>query len=174
MITYQEVLLNKFVFSQITLDPSFSDFIWSLDFPDTGKVDGEIQFKLQKVTSQIKSAILDCLVRLEMDAYLRNAITEFEFDINKMQKGEWIPMHNEVSQKSPFEVILWLTKTDQYVGREFVMEGPEIDRSIQPKNGTVCLLDTTTPDIFHGVKALESDTEIISITGGLGRKSHYA
>ena len=174
MITYQEVLLNKFVFTQIKLDPSFSDFIWSLDFPDTGKRDGEIRFKMQKVESQIKTAILQCLEKLPLDEYLRNSIMEFEFDIDKMQLGEWIPMHNEVSQKSPFEVILWLTKTDQYVGREFVMEGPKIDRMLQPKNGTICLLDTTTPDIFHGVKPLESDTEIISITGGLGRKSHYA
>lgn len=174
MITYQEVLLNKFVFTQLTLESSFSDYIWSLDFPDTGKVDGEIRYKMQKVKSDIKTEILNCLNKLNIDDYLRNAITEFEFDINKMQKGEWMPMHNEISQKSPFEVILWLTKTDLYKGREFVMEGPSIDRMLQPKNGTVCLLDTTTPDIFHGVKPLESDTEIISITGGLGRKSRYA
>lgn len=174
MITYQDVLLNKFVFTKVSLQPGFMDTLWALDFPDTGKAEGEVRYKIQKVESQIQAAIVKVLENIPMDDYLRKSLTSFEFDINKMQLGEWVPMHNESSQKSPFEVILWLTKTDKYQGREFVMEGPGIDRMIQPQNGTVCFLDTTTPNVYHGVKKLETDTEIISITGGLGRKSHYA
>lgn len=82
-------------------------------------------------------------------------------------------MHNEVSQKSPFEIILWLTKTDDFEGREFVMKGPDFEKNIKPKNGLVCLVDTLTPGVLHGVNVLKSDTEIISITGGLGRKPEY-
>ncbi|MBT7610704.1 MAG: hypothetical protein HN576_13170 [Bacteriovoracaceae bacterium] len=83
-------------------------------------------------------------------------------------------MHNEVSQRSPFEVIIWFTKTDDFEGREFVMKGPDLDKEVRPKNAMICLVDTLTSDVLHGVNELLSDTQIISITGGLGRKPEYS
>jgi hypothetical protein len=90
-----------------------------------------------------------------------------------MTLGEWIPMHNEDAQYSPFEVLLWLTKTEDFIGRDFVMEENGIKRYQKPENGLMCFLDTTAPGIFHGVTPLETDTEIITIVGGMGRKGNY-
>jgi hypothetical protein len=169
-IRYEDILREHFCFAEVPLPEGFERHIWDLPLCDTGSVDGEIRYRATQVGEPTRSRIIDALARLSLDHALLGAIRDFDFDINRMQQGEWVPMHNETGQKSPFEVILWLTPRAPYLGRHFVMEGRGVRRSIQPHNGLACLLDTTCPDIFHGVEPLLSDTEIISITGGLGRK----
>lgn len=170
IITYERVLVEKFVFTSRRVDKSFSDFIWGLDYEDTGKSEGEVRYKLLQVNKVITKKILSFLSQIPLEKYLWEHIKRFEFDINKMQLGEYVPMHNEVNQKSPFEILFWLTKTDSYLGREFVMQGENVDTTFKPKNGSVCVLDTMQPSVFHGVNPLLSNTEVITITGGLGRK----
>lgn len=171
MITYSEVILNRFVFDTIKLDSSFEKLIWNLSYEDFGTHDGEVRFRLRDVDDQLRNEIGKVFMSATTDEHLINSIKSFHYDINQMRIGEWVPMHNETGQLSPFEVILWLTKTDDYKGREFVMRDQNgVETSVQPHNGMVCFLDTTQKDVYHGVNKLISDTEIISITGGLGRK----
>lgn len=174
MISYSDVLIKKFCFTSLSLSKEFCDYIWSVQLPDTGRNDGEIRYKWPNVSEEIRSEILKGLKNLGVEEDLWKQIQNFSFDINCMQKGEWVPMHNEVAQKSPFEIIIWLTKTDDYQGREFVMEGPGFQEEFKPKNGDICLLDTTQHEVYHGVNKLESDTQIISIVGGLQEWEHYA
>lgn len=174
MITYSDIIIKKFYFTSINLDKDFCDYIWSINLPDTGKTEGEVQFKLSDVEESIRLKILRGIKSLDVEKDLMQRIEEFHFDINRMRQGEWVPMHNEVAQKSPFEIILWLTQTDDYEGREFVMKDANgVETYYKPKNGDICLLDTTQPDTYHGVNKLISDTEIISIVGGLLEWENY-
>lgn len=167
---YENIILDKFVFINAPMPESLSAYIWNLNFVDTGIEAGEVRYKIQDVNEEVRSKIISFLSSIEMDYYLLESIKEFHFDVNRMQAGEYVPMHNEVSQKSPFEIVIWLTRTDVYEGREFVMKGPSFEKSIKPKDGDICFLDTTQEEVYHGVNKLITDTQIISITGGLGRK----
>jgi hypothetical protein len=62
-------------------------------------------------------------------------------------------------------------KDNKFKGRDFVTINPQGEpRIVKPENGLVCFLDTTCPESRHGVTMLNTNTEIISITGGLGKK----
>ncbi len=167
MITYSDILINTFSFKQTVPDQALFEKIWALDFPDT---DTNIRKKIVGVHEEIRLQLVDFILKQDIEDFLLESVVNFSFDINKMTLGENVPMHNEISQKSPYEVILWLTKTDTYEGREFVMERGNVTTKIKPTNGLMCFLDTTSIDSYHGVTELLTDTEIISITGGLGRK----
>ena len=167
---YEDIVLKKFVFLKTEVPQELQDHIWSLNYPDTGTSDGEIRYKIEKANDFTKIKILDFFKTIEMDSIIWDFVSKFDFDVNRMTKNEYVPMHNEISQRSPIEVVLWLTKTDIYEGRHFIMKGPSLDEKIQPTNGLVCFLDTTARDVYHGVSKLLTDTEIITITGGLGRK----
>lgn len=171
MISYHDVILKKFVFHKIILNKNFEKLIWELKFNDYGVQDGEIRYRLIDVEAGLREAIKDEVIKATNDDYLLSEISNFHYDINKMSRGEWVPMHNETGQLSPFEVILWLTQDDSFEGREFVMRDETgREEMIKPSNGLVCFLDTTQAGIYHGVNKLISDTSVISITGGLGRK----
>jgi hypothetical protein len=122
------------------------------------------------VEESVRQKLIDFIAKQNIEPYLVDSIKDFYFDINKMVKGESVPMHNEVSQKSTFEIIIWLTKTNEFEGREFIIVKDGIESRIKPKNGMICILNTTAPNAYHGVNELLTNTEIISITGGTGRK----
>lgn len=169
-VTYSNIILNKFVFNKLNLNKEIQNILWSLDFKDYGTLPGEVRFKIKNVEDSIRFKLIEELNKLNLDNYIRDSLNEFSFDINKMTQGEWIPLHNEVTQKSPFEVILWLTKDIYFEGRDFLIKGIGYEKLIKPENGLVCFLDTTCPHTYHGVTKLKTDTSVISITGGLGRK----
>ncbi len=170
MITYSEILLDKFCFTKVELAEEIEERIWALSFDDYGKSEGEVRFRVKDVSEDIRVELIDIFKSCTEDEYLLSTLSEFHFNINKMMKDEWVQMHNEVAQLCPFEVILWMTKNDEFLGRDFLIDAPSMNRKIRPANGLVCFLDTTDPQIFHGVDKLLSDDQIISITGGLGRK----
>lgn len=168
-MNYTEIIINTFAFGQS--DPTeIYDLIWNLPFEETPKDPNEIKYKIINVEESVRQKLIDFISKQDIEDYLIDAIKDFHFDVNKMVKGETVPMHNEISQKSLFEIIIWLTKTDDFEGREFVMVKNGKETRIKPKNGMFCMLDTTAPDAFHGVNELITDTEIISITGGTGRR----
>lgn len=171
MISYTDIVLKTFAFIKTDIPQDLYDHIWSLDFPDTGIDPEEIRYKIQGTDEVTRKKIIEYILSQDIDPSLMVFIKDFQFDINKIRQNEFVPMHNEVSQKSPFEVVFWLTKTDNYQGREFIMLKNGIESRIQPKNGTMCFLDTTPPDVYHGVSKLITDTEIITVTGGTGRKN---
>lgn len=172
-VNYTDVVVKTFLFTSILIDVELSNKIWSLDIPDYGSSFGDLRYKLKVTDAATKKIILDILKLVPMDEIISEAIDSFSYEVNKMIKDEFIPMHNEVSQKSPFEVLIWLTKTDEFIGRDFIMEKNFKTSKIKPYNGLVCFVDTTCPNSYHGVSKLVSDTEIITIVGGLGRKDEY-
>lgn len=172
LIEYEKIILNKFEFLNHEASESFLEFIWEIELDDYGPSEGEVRFKKKNVANEVRNKLVNYILELPLDPYLKDEIKNFHFDVNKMTMGEFIPMHNEVGQRSPFEIILWFTQNDEYEGREFIMEHEGKRVLFKPKNGDICFLDTTQREVFHGVNPLLTDTEIISITGGLGRKSN--
>ncbi|WP_127714877.1 hypothetical protein [Halobacteriovorax sp. HLS] len=166
-------MLDKFCFVQKKLPSALEDKIWSLEFKDFGVCDGELRYRIRDVEDSLRLELIDFFKTCTEDEYLIQTLNDFHFDINKMIQGEWIEMHNEVSQFCPFEVILWLSKSEDFVGRDFLIQRHLGRQKVRPTNGLVCFLDTTDPDVFHGVDKLISDHQIISITGGLGRKEDF-
>ncbi len=168
MISYSDVLVSTFSFMQTKVDQNLFEKVWNLEYPETDNP--FVKKKLMGTTEDIRLSLINFICNQDVDPYLLEGVKSFTFDINRMCKGESVPMHNEVSQKSPYEVILWLTKTDIYEGREFVMTKGGKKWSVKPCNGLMCFIDTTSTEAYHGVNELITDTAIISITGGLGRK----
>lgn len=173
MISYSNILLKKFCFLGANPSKDLQRKIWGLRFDDFGTHDGEVRYRVRGVEESLRTELVDFFKSCTDDEYLLKTLSEFHFDINKMIKDEWVEMHNELSQFCPFEVILWLTKSDDFIGRDFIIQRPHERETIRPSNGLVCFLDTTDPEIFHGVSKLMSDDQIISITGGLGRKEDF-
>jgi hypothetical protein len=165
--------MEKFCFVDSSFPVELSNKIWGLNFKDFGPLEGEVRYRIKNVNENLRTNLISFFKSLTKDSYILYTMSDFHFDINKMKIGEWVDMHNEVSQRCPFEVIVWLVKDSDFKGRDFIMKFPDVTKEIKPKNGLVCFLDTTDCEIYHGVSKLESDVEIISITGGLGRKENY-
>jgi hypothetical protein len=170
MITFSDILTKNFIFTEVYISEEIYKHIWELDIPDTGIAKNEIRFKLTQSSDITKKLIISLISQISLEEYLFESIKNFNFEINKIRKGEYVPMHNEVSQKSPFEILIWTTRTDYFEGRDFVYQVNGNTYRIKPRNGMVCLLDTTSPYNYHGVTELITDTEVITIVGGEGAK----
>lgn len=164
-MTFEEILKHKFLITGINVSKELHDYAWGLDF-DTNS-DG-VSFVKRDISSPLKELIYPELQKLNLDPTLDSLFSAFKYDINKMVEGDHVPFHNEVNQKSPVEFVLWLTKSE-YEGRIFTVkrDGEQVF-SLKPFNGMICFLNTTLEDFTHGVTHLTSNSEVISITGGLG------
>jgi hypothetical protein len=170
MITYQDVVLNTFVFFENKMDDYFYNHIWNIEIPDTGYSHNDIRYKLKNINLETKNIITSYIKKFPLENTILNFIETFDFEINKMIKGDSIPRHCETSQKSPIEILIWLTKNEPFEGRDFYYEKNGLHNKVKPYTGLNCLIDTTCPNAYHGVSPLLSDTEIITIVGGQGRK----
>jgi hypothetical protein len=170
-ISYSDVIVNDFVFIEHNVPESFTKYVFNLDFKDNKE--DEIRYKIRNASGEIKEKIKDLVLTLPVDHNIKKAIFDFRYDINRMQKGESVPMHNETRLISPFEICFWLTKTDDFEGRDFIIEKNNERKLIKPYTGLFCFINTLIEDSFHGVSPLITDTEIITITGGLGNKFDY-
>lgn len=169
MITYTDILLKGFIFDQVEVSQELEKEIWSQKFEVSTK-GSSVSFHIKSVNLNIVNKLRHLISSKTEDPYLLELINSFRFDANKMIQNDFMDFHNEVSQKSPVEVIFWLPKENEYQGRDFLMEINSEVKMFHPLKGSVCFLDTTSPTNRHGVSTLLSDTEIISIVGGLGRK----
>lgn len=169
MITYEEILLKGFVFEHIDISKELEKDIWAQQFTISDSK-SSVSYFIKQLDSNLSKVIAKLICQKTTDIFLLDLISKFNFDANKMIKGDFMELHNEVSQKSPIEVIVWLPKENSFEGRDFLMEMEQGVQTFHPKKGSVCFLDTTSLINRHGVSPLLSDTEIISIVGGLGRK----
>lgn len=170
MITYTDILLKGFVFDKVDISNELEMDIWSQEF-ESSAMESSVSYHIKSVNFKLVRKLIDLISSRTQDPYLLELINNFKFDANKMIKDDFMGFHNEVSQKSPVEVILWLPKENNYEGRDFLMEINGEVKKFHPLKGSICFLDTTSPTNRHGVSPLLSDTEIISIVGGLGRKN---
>lgn len=173
MITYNDIILNKFVFRTANFPSDLIGDIWNLELTDNSSQKGEVRFVERNISNPLRDRLIHHLKTMTTDSFLLSELDKFHFDVNKMIKGEYVEMHNEVSQASAFEIVIWFTK-NKFTGRDFIMEysGGKKD-FVHPHNNLVCFLDTTCLETRHGVSEMTSDTQVISITGGLGRKENY-
>lgn len=170
-ITYSDIVMHDFVFTEHSIPNDFLDYIFNLNFEDNKE--DEIRFKIKNANPEIKERICDLLCKLSVDSEIKKSFSEFKYDINLMTIGESVPMHNEMRLISPFEICFWLTKTDDFKGRDFVIQKGGDKHLIKPYTGLFCFINTLVSDSYHGVSPLLTDTQIITITGGLGNKFIY-
>lgn len=170
IIKYSDIILNDFLFLDSKLSEDFIAYILKLEFKKT-KDDKLLVIK--KVNNEIRNKILEVLKELPLEETIKTALNDFEFDINKMTKGSSVPIHNEMGQLSPFEILFWICPSDDFVGRNFIMKKGSEEHVIKPRTGLFCFVNTLAQDTYHGVDMLRSDHQVYSITGGLGRKRLY-
>jgi hypothetical protein len=166
-IDSNEIYLNDFLFIEGNVPYTFIEFVYGLDY---GSKQKDKISSIKNVNQETKAQIVDMLIRLNIDENTKEAIRNFDFDINLMSKGDSMDLHNEMGQRSPFEVLFWLVKTNEFTGRDFLMQKGEKSDKVKPRNGLFCFINTLSSSAYHGVSRLETDTSIVSITGGLGRK----
>lgn len=169
-VTYEDIILNPFVFIEQNLDFNFVEYIKNLEIPETNN---EVKYSLKNVNEEITQKIKEVLLKLPISLDIKEAMSSFSFDINKMVKGDFVPMHNECGQLSPFEILFWICPSSNFIGRDFIMKNEMETKSIKPKTGLFCFVNTLVTNVKHGVSPLESDDIIYSITGGLGRKNGF-
>lgn len=168
-ITYSDIILNPFVFLETKIEDEFLNLILNLNIPETNG--DSIKYCLKDVDKETRLKIVEALLKLPIDQEIKNAIKHFHFDVNKMLKGESVPMHNECGQLSPFEIVFWICPSNDFIGRDFIMNDGIKEERIKPKTGLFCFVNTLVEEVKHGVTELLSDDIIYSITGGLGRKN---
>jgi len=170
-ITYSDLIINDFVFTECNVPNDFVEYIFNLKFEDNKE--DEVRFKIRNASPDIAFKIKELLKKLPVDNDIKKALDDFRYDINLMTKGESVPMHNEMRLVSPFEVCFWLTKTDDFEGRDFIIRRGDKESRVKPYTGLFCFINTLIEDSYHGVSPLLTDTQIITITGGLGNKFAY-
>lgn len=170
-VTYSDIVSNPFVFINQKLDSDFTKYIMNLEIP---KTNDSIKYCLKNVSKEVSEIIKNALFKLPISSDIKNAMESFSFDINKMTKGEFVPMHNECGQLSPFEILFWICPSDSFIGRNFIMNDGIKIKSIKPKTGLFCFVNTLMSNVKHGVSPLISDDVVYSITGGLGRKNEFS
>lgn len=155
-MTFEDIIKDKVVFKDVKFSKETVKEIW--------KVKPKV---IKGVPKVLESLITKDIVSSLDDPDLIELVKDFKYDFNRMVKGDYVPYHTEVSRISPIEIIAWFFKED-FQGREFVyyMDGTKTE--IKPENNRVCFLYTHCPDGGHEVKDLLSDTQVITITGGLG------
>lgn len=169
-IKYSDIILNDFLFLDFELSKSFIAYILSLNFEEAQE--GKL-LVVKKVNNEIRERILEEIKSLPIEEAVSKALNDFQFDVNKMTKGCSMPMHNETGQLSPFEILFWICPSSEFIGRNFVMRKGSEERLMKPRTGLFCFVNTLSQETYHGVDRLESDHEVYSIVGGLGRKSDY-
>jgi hypothetical protein len=170
-VTYSDIIMHDFIFLEHYVPNDFLEYIYGLKFEDNK--DDEIRFKIRGARSKVKERICSLLCELPVDREIKKCFNEFRYDINLMTKGESVPMHNETRLISPFEICFWLTRTDDFKGRDFIIQKNNKEQLIKPYTGLFCFINTLVSDSYHGVSTLLTDTQIVTITGGLGNKFAY-
>jgi hypothetical protein len=170
-VTYSDIVMNDFIFIEKDIPKDFVDYIYGLDYKED--IEDDIKLKIVDANFEIKENIVNLLTQLDVDIDIKKSFNDFRYDINMMTLGESLPMHNEMRLISPFEICFWITKTNDFEGREFAIEKGNEKHLIKPYTGLFCFINTLMPDAYHGVTPLLTDTKIVTITGGLGNKFAY-
>lgn len=115
----------------------------------------------------LKETLQKEVARLDGYLDLSHLMQQYHFSAHKMVKGDSFEMHTEARDTARGfpDILLWFCKNEEYVGREFMYGTRGNLSEVQPETGLCCLVDTIDPNYIHGVKKLQSNTEVITITG---------
>lgn len=171
-ITYSDVIQNDFTFTKIDIPTSFIDYLDSLKYAGDEEPSEDIKYKIMSVDLDVDQKIKELLLsQLSIDSELERDIKAFQFGIDKYTKGDGLPLHTDKGRINPYEILLYLPKDDNFIGRDLHIVGPDYNVKVRPIPGLVCFINAFAEDTFHGVTELTSESEIYVIIGGIGINS---
>ena len=171
-ITYSDVITNDFTFTKIDVPKEFTDYLDTLEYAGDEEPSEDIKFKIMNTKGETERRIKELLLeKLDVDKNIKRDIAAFEFGIDKYTKGDGLPLHTDKGRINPYEILLYLPKDDNFVGRDLHVVGPNYNLKVRPIPGLVCFINAFAVDTYHGVTTLESESEIYVIIGGIGINS---
>lgn len=171
-ITYSDLIINDFTFTKVNVPDGFMEYLDSLHYKNNEEEFSEdIKMKIMKVDPVTDRKIKDLLLTMDVDNNIRKDIESFEFGIDKYTKGDGLPLHTDKGRINPYEILLYLPKDNDFIGRDLHIVGPDYNLKVRPIPGLVCFINAFAENTLHGVTTLETDSEIYTIIGGIGINS---
>lgn len=160
----EELIKNGFIFGNIEIDDFTHWQVQNLPF-DQGKRDAYLKWgytltEETPVFNHIKMKLMEQL----SDEFAAMLLELNQVEMHYFEKGECMPLHNDVSQNCFAQIVLWVPETDDYAGREFLYGTNEGLKIHKPKLGDFCLSYNMDPKFIHAVNMLKDDTRIYTFT----------
>jgi hypothetical protein len=123
-------------------------------------------YELLESRPDLVAGIYDYLKEWTLDHQITEAFCHY------FEKGEEFYSHLDERSDFDYYVVVYLTETDDYNGREFLYRDGESDhlRIMKPRDGDIVYMNGAEGlNLWHGVSRMLSDTKVISIVLGFNR-----
>lgn len=169
-ITVADVLSNAFTFTKIDIPQEFVDHIESLEynFEDQGT---DVKYSVEELNEKTDKMFREILEQLDIDETMKRDIASYRFGIDKYTKGDGLPLHTDKGRLNPYEVLVYIPKDDEFIGRDLHVVSPTYNVKVRPVRGLVCFINAYAENTLHGVTPLETDSTIYVLLGGIGINS---
>lgn len=97
------------------------------------------------------------------DSFLESLVPYMKVGIDKCVKDDWVMPHTDIAISGVAQAALFLTRDENFEGRDFVYGVEDDQKEFRPNNHTICFIETTQQKFVHACRKLRSDSVFYAV-----------